>query len=533
VSASVSASGGGSKFAHVFDESLPGPDALRDADDASVAAAIAGWARVEAAAAARRLAAIAELVRRRPDEDGKQAHWACDAWDFAAAEVAAAQTISHRAASAQMHQAVALRDRLPRVAALFLAGDISHRLASTVTWRTQLILEDEVLDLVDEEIAARVSRWGPLSVAKLEEAVDLIVERHDAGALRRFRCAARSRDVQIGDRQDATGTASLWGRLFATDAAVLRRRLDDMARAVCDDDPRTLGQRRADALGTLGAGGDTLACACGNTDCPAAGDDSRAAVVVIHVLAEASSVEGPPDAHLSGQPPQQRVTRDATLADALAPDPEPPGSAPRPAGVIAGGGVVPAPLLAELIRMGVPVRPLLAADALSAEPGYRPSTALQRFVRNRDLTCRFPGCDVPAERCDLDHTIPYPIGPTHPSNLKCLCRKQHLVKTFWGGPGGWRDRQLPDGTVVWTSPTGAVYVTRPAGSMYFPGWDTTTAALPPPRPDPERPDPRTVSRGPSMPTRQRTRAQQRHQSIKAERALNDAFVAERNRPPPF
>jgi hypothetical protein len=36
-----------------------------------------------------------------------------------------------------------------------------------------------------------------------------------------------------------------------------------------------------------------------------------------------------------------------------------------------------------------------------------------------------------------------------------------------------------------------------------------------------------------MPTRQRTRAQQRHQSIKAERALNDAFVAERNRPPPF
>jgi hypothetical protein len=404
----------------VFDESLPGPDALRDADDASVAAAIAGWARVEAAATARRLAAIAELVRRRPDEDGKQAHWACDGWDCAAAEVAAAQTISHRAASAQMQQAVALRDRLPRVAALFMAGDISHRLASTVTWRTQLILEDEVLDLVDEEIAARVSRWGPLSVAKLEEAVDLIVERHDAGALRRFRCAARSRDVQIGDRQDATGTTTLWGRLFATDAAVLRRRLDDMARAVCDDDPRTMGQRRADALGTLGAGGDTLACACGNTDCPAAGDDSRAAVVVIHVLAEASSVEGPPDAHLSGQPPQQRVTRDTTLADALAPDPEPPGSAPRPAGVIAGGGVVPAPLLAELVRMGVPVRPLLAADALSAEPGYRPSTALQRFVRNRDLTCRFPGCDVPAERCDLDHTIPYPIGPTHPSNLKCL-----------------------------------------------------------------------------------------------------------------
>jgi hypothetical protein len=72
--------------------------------------------------------------------------------------------------------------------------------------------------------------------------------------------------------------------------------------------------------------------------------------------------------------------------------------------------------------MGAQVRPLLAADALSAEPGYRPSIASQRFVRSRDLTCRFPGCDEPAERCDLDHTIPYPMGRTHPSNLKCLCR---------------------------------------------------------------------------------------------------------------
>jgi hypothetical protein len=248
---------------HVFDESLPGPAALRDADDAAVVAAIAGWARVEAAVAARRLAAIAELVRRRPDEDGKQAHWACDAWDSAAAEVAAAQTISHRVASGQTHQAVALRDRLPRVAALFMAGEISHRLASTVAWRTQLIVEEEVLGLVDEEIAARATRWGPLSVAKLEQAVDLIVERHDAGALRRFRAAARNRDVQFGDRDDVAGTASLWGRLFATDAAVLHRRLDVMARAVCDDDPRTMGQRRADALGTLAAGGDTLACAWG------------------------------------------------------------------------------------------------------------------------------------------------------------------------------------------------------------------------------------------------------------------------------
>jgi hypothetical protein len=32
-----------------------------------------------------------------------------------------------------------------------------------------------------------------------------------------------------------------------------------MAHQVCEDDPRTLGQRRADALGTLGAGSTVLA----------------------------------------------------------------------------------------------------------------------------------------------------------------------------------------------------------------------------------------------------------------------------------
>jgi hypothetical protein len=42
-----------------------GPDALPAADDAEVVGAIEGWAGGEAAAAARRLAAIGELVARR------------------------------------------------------------------------------------------------------------------------------------------------------------------------------------------------------------------------------------------------------------------------------------------------------------------------------------------------------------------------------------------------------------------------------------------------------------------------------------
>jgi hypothetical protein len=40
-------------------------------------------------------------------------------------------------------------------------------------------------------------------------------------------------------------------------------------------------------------------------------------------------------------------------------------------------------------------------------------------------------------------------------------------------------------------------------------------------------------RGLKMPTRRRTRTQNRAAKIQAERKLNDPLVAERNKPPPF
>ncbi|MGH3636340.1 MAG: HNH endonuclease signature motif containing protein, partial [Mycobacterium sp.] len=107
-----------------------------------------------------------------------------------------------------------------------------------------------------------------------------------------------------------------------------------------------------------------------------------------------------------------------------------------------------------------------AAEALR----YQPAAALERFVRCRDLTCRFPGCHRRATHCDLDHTIPFNHanpqagGLTVASNLKCLCRQHHRLKTF----GGWRDEQLVDGIVVWTSPSGQTYRTSPAGADLFP-----------------------------------------------------------------
>ncbi|HEY2503256.1 MAG TPA: DUF222 domain-containing protein [Mycobacterium sp.] len=516
----------------MFDGLVEGAAALARADDATVVAAITGWARAEAAASARRLAATAELVRRRAAGPTDCAQWSCDNWDAMAAEVSAAQGISHGMASGQMYLAVALRDRLPRVAALFADGTISARLAATIVWHTDLIKDPGTLQLVDKTLAEDAARYGPLSVSKTALAIDAVVDRYDPGALRRTRDAARGRDVVIDLANDESGTAALWGRLYGTDAAVLDRRLLQMAHDVCDDDPRTIAQRRADALGALAAGAARLPCGCDNPDCPARTErDERATGVVIHVVAEASALDSRPDPHMSGEIRSRPITPQTPLREALAPDtePEPPATSAndRPAALITSGGALPAPLLAELIRHGAQLRPVChPGDDITPESGYRPSAALDAFVRCRDLTCRFPNCDRPGEFCDVDHTIPYPLGPTHPSNLKCLCRKHHLLKTFWTA---WRDEQRPDGAVIWTSPSGHTYTTRPGSRLLFPTLCMSTGELPT-GPTVDRPP---NGRGVMMPKRRRPREQDRIYRINAERALNAIYVAERNQPPPF
>lgn len=181
----------------------------------------------------------------------------------------------------------------------------------------------------------------------------------------------------------------------------------------------------------------------------------------------------------------------------------------RPA-MILGGTVLPAPVAAQ-IAMHATIKPLIHPGQAPPEPRYRPSRKLAEFIRSRDQTCRFPGCARPATMTDIDHTLPYPYGPTCASNLACLCREHHLLKTFWPG---WSSVQFPDGTIVWTDPDGSTITTYPGSRSLFPELCTPTADVAVTR------SPRKHTEGLTMAKRSITRAQGRKQRIDDERRRN-------------
>ena len=553
----------------MFDSSLPGPAALAEASDRELIEAITGWSTTAAAAQARMLAAVAERRRRAEaaaDADPARARWACDPVDEAAAQIGCALTVSHGRALSLMDTAVILRDHLPRLNARFLAGQVSDRVVARIVWLCALVVDDQVWAALDEQFAAAASTWGVLSGDKLDTAITVWIHTLDPDAVRRAASAHRGRDFRITGRDHTAGTTSVWGRITSIDAAIAAARLNAMVNSVCADDPRTTAQKRADAFGAVFAGAFHLSCLCGKPDCPAAAvPDARATSVTVHVVADHSSLDAAPDPTLHGSqaepesdpehadfdpvPGPAHSAQPPTANQQPTPEPPPPPSppdpspppgraptdtpAPQPApaaparpAVILGlrGAVLPPAVLAQVLTRGATIRMIADPRTLPVHPGYRPTTAQDEFVRCRDLTCRIPGCDRPAIHTDLDHSNPWPAGPTHPTNLNDKCRLHHLLKTFWEG---WTEHQSPDGTLTITTPTGHTYTTTPFSTLLFPSWTTTTD--PPTRPEPTGPTPPPhPGRARKMPRRPRTRAQNRAAYITAARAHN-ALQAELDR----
>jgi hypothetical protein len=94
-------------------------------------------------------------------------------------------------------------------------------------------------------------------------------------------------------------------------------------------------------------------------------------------------------------------------------------------------------------------------DHRHAEDRYTPSRKLSHLIRARTNTCDAPGCNAQAVYADLDHTIPYPDGPSDECNLGPKCRRHHRAKQA----PGWRLEQPEPGVMRWTLPSGRIHTT--------------------------------------------------------------------------
>ncbi|MEZ5298870.1 MAG: DUF222 domain-containing protein [Ilumatobacteraceae bacterium] len=80
--------------------------------------------------------------------------------------------------------------------------------------------------------------------------------------------------------------------------------------------------------------------------------------------------------------------------------------------------------------------------------------AQRRALRAMYRTCGFAGCDVPFDRCEMHHIIPWEQGgPTDLDNLIPLCSRHHHVVH----EGGWTLELSPDRTLTIRQPDGQIF----------------------------------------------------------------------------
>ena len=336
-------------------------------------------------------------------------------------EVTAAVLWSPNTARERLHLAHTLAILFPETLALMEAGQISWpQMTALVDITTGL--EPALARAVQARVLARMPQQTVAATRKALHRAVLALDAH--AAHRRHVLETKRRQVMLYPEPDGMATLALYTPAH-TGAAVLAA-LDVHAKQRTPGDTRTLDQRRADTLAHL-------------------------------VL---SSVGVPLDgtAQVPGQVPA--LVHVVVGVDTLL------GANEEPADLRGIGPITAGQARALAYGRDATWRRLLTAPdgtLLHTDPHtYRPTAPVDRFVRSRDRRCTFPGCAMPAARCDLDHITPYNHqrpehgGATVPENLHALCRRHHRIKTA----GLWTVQRGSEGETVWNAPTGHRYVTR-------------------------------------------------------------------------
>ena len=481
--------------------------------EAELIGVVCAWDRVEAHAAARKLAAIAELTRRTPAPEDEE---------FTADELANALAESRGRAGDLVDLAQTLHTRLPGTAAALDDGIITRYKAEIIARATALLdaaearaAEDKVLDR-----AARLTPGGlraAIAAAVMDVAPEKAKERREAAA----------KDARVERWAEDSGNAALMGcelppdEVLAADQRItawakeLRRAgleggMDVLrARAFLDlllgKDSRPRQDTPGDGSGPAGPGSGGPGPEGPGTPPPSAGPAGGAVptgfagrVTLTVPLATVTGLADRPGELAGIGPVDPWLARDLAAAAAQNPkttwcvtitDPDghavghgcarpEPGSHRKHAGPGPPGptGFTFTPASRDgppggygtwrLRTPGPGPDLIITLESLATDPcdhrhqasGHDPGARLKHLIQVRNATCTSPVCRRPAAQCDVEHNTPYEAGGrTCRCNTGPKCRHDHRLKQH----PKWTVDQLPDGTFRWTTPAGRTYTTEP------------------------------------------------------------------------
>jgi hypothetical protein len=372
-------------YADTVDESL------LDSDDQALELAVL-FDRITAWAQGRQASALAEFARRPrtlcEDPVVNRAQRAPVGRDIrelgGGEEVAAALRLSVRSGQNRLGLATTMAGSFPATLAALTRGEIDLGRAMALVGEAAACTNADRRAQIEAAVLAGGRRGTP---SQFGQAARRAVLRIDAEAARRKADQCRH-NVYVATGPSSTDTSYLDGQLPAEDAMAIRLVLDAAATALSGTgETRTRDQLRVAALaapfwaalssGRLDMVGGPLTLAVAHGQVPALDLDVEPAADAV--------------AELRGFGPVTPQTAREVAARAQ---------------------VGRWPVVRIHDRAGA------ARDAaqVPAEPGYRPSAALERRIIDRDQQCRFPGCTAAPARCDVDHTIPWPLGPSHEGN---------------------------------------------------------------------------------------------------------------------
>ena len=351
------------------------------------------------------MASIHEVTEHEPDLSFQEI------FEGAAMEIGCALHLTRRSSESDLSFAMELCQRVPRVLEALGDGEIDLRRARVLVHGTENLSKEVARQVVDQIIGEVAQLTSGQLYARLRK---LCIDANPEEATNRYRNALADRRVIAEASPD--GTTHLLGLDLPPDrVAEAMAKINNLARSLnTADEGRTLDQLRADVFLDL--------------------LDGRAL--------NGRDGKGTVDLHVDL----------ATLAELN----EHPGE-------LAGYG----PVIADIARQVAELQqksewrwnltdPHTGGLVCSGTTRRRPTTTQRRHIEARQPTCIFPGCRMPARRCDLDHRHPWAQGgATCSHNLEPLCRFHHRIRHRHH----WNHQPLADGDHLWESPLGRRYTT--------------------------------------------------------------------------